>query len=402
MSRLVPTENTPAGRMMRQTLANMASFYTEQQSLDVKDGLVRHVQEGLFVGKAPYGYQNVRGDGRSLVEVHPEHGFKILRIFELYAYHGHSLDSLIQHLLDTGVLYTNNIPKFTRSKLHSILRDRAYIGELQFRGEWYEGSHEPLVDRATFERVQIRLGDQTYQSHELVYGCERITCGHCGLPVTGEVKTKNTKRGPKQYVYYRCSKYTGKDHPRIRLREAELDQQIMQLFDRFRIIDDRVRDWFQRVLKARSKDQQQSSQQQGTELKRQLTSLRSKQERLLNLRLDDEIDEQTFASKSRELRDRLANLKNQLVRTEQPTSENSRLAEKAFELSQTLQAKWLTANLQQKRQLLDITCLNFSLDDVTLVPEIRKPFDVLAKGGQLVLSSRGERIRTSDLLTPSH
>ena len=30
-----PTENTPAGRMMRRTLANMASFYTEQQSLDV-------------------------------------------------------------------------------------------------------------------------------------------------------------------------------------------------------------------------------------------------------------------------------------------------------------------------------------------------------------------------------
>ncbi|QDT70028.1 hypothetical protein MalM25_29730 [Planctomycetes bacterium MalM25] len=38
-----PTENTPAGRMMRRTLANMASFCTEQQSLDVKDGLNRRV-----------------------------------------------------------------------------------------------------------------------------------------------------------------------------------------------------------------------------------------------------------------------------------------------------------------------------------------------------------------------
>lgn len=38
-----PTENTPAGRMMRRTLANMASFYTEQQSLDVRDGLSRRV-----------------------------------------------------------------------------------------------------------------------------------------------------------------------------------------------------------------------------------------------------------------------------------------------------------------------------------------------------------------------
>lgn len=31
-----PTENTPADRMMRRTLANRASFYTEQQPLEVK------------------------------------------------------------------------------------------------------------------------------------------------------------------------------------------------------------------------------------------------------------------------------------------------------------------------------------------------------------------------------
>ena len=43
-----PTENTPAGRMQRRMLASMASFYTEQQSLDVKEGLERRVESGLF------------------------------------------------------------------------------------------------------------------------------------------------------------------------------------------------------------------------------------------------------------------------------------------------------------------------------------------------------------------
>ena len=52
-----PTESTPVGRLMRRTLANMASFYTEQQSIDVREGLSRRVQEGWFVGKAPYGYR---------------------------------------------------------------------------------------------------------------------------------------------------------------------------------------------------------------------------------------------------------------------------------------------------------------------------------------------------------
>lgn len=44
-----------------------------------------------------------------------------------------------------------------------------------------------------------------------------------------------------------------------------------------------------------------------------------------------------------------------------------------------------------KRGFLGIICLNFSLDGVTLVPEKRKPFDVLAEGLS-VLSSRGDWI----------
>ena len=87
-----PTENSPAGRMMRRTLANMASFYTEQQSLDVKEGLVRRIQAGLFVGKAPYGYRNVRRDGRGLVETESQQARAVRRAYDLYAYHGHTLD----------------------------------------------------------------------------------------------------------------------------------------------------------------------------------------------------------------------------------------------------------------------------------------------------------------------
>ena len=67
---------------------------------------------------------------------------------------------------------------------------------------------------------------------------------------------------------------------------------------------------------------------------------------------------------------------------------------KAFELSQTLQAKWVNADVRANRQILEILCLNFLLDGVTLVPEWRKPFDVLAKG-LVPEKSRGDRIGTS-------
>ena len=387
-----PTENTPAGRMMRRTLANMASFYTEQQSIDVCDGLNRRVEAGLFPGMAPYGYRNVRHDGRSVVEIHPEHGAKVPQVFELYAFGGHSLDSLIEALFDAGVVYKPSSPRFPRSKLHAILRDRSYIGELKYHGQWYPGTHQPLINRVTFDRVQVLLGEQVYQSHDLVYGCERITCGHCGHPITGEVKAKKTKKhGVREYTYYHCARYARTGHPRVRLREAQLDEQILALFDRIRIQDARVRDWFGRVLRAKSCENRETSQERIADLNRQLTSLRNQQDRLLNLRLLEEINESTFAAKNRELRDRITQLEGQIEGCDRNRADQAELATKVFELSQTLKDKWFTADVHAKRQLLEIVCLNFSLDDVTLVPTIRKPFDVLAEG-QFVPSSRGERI----------
>jgi hypothetical protein len=67
------------------------------------------------------------------------------------------------------------------------------------------------------------------------------------------------------------------------------------------------------------------------------------------------------------------------------------LRSKVFELSQTLRSQWITADYPEKRRLLEIVFLNCRLDDATLVPEMRKPFDVLAEG-LLTKNSRGERI----------
>ncbi len=124
------------------------------------------------------------------------------------------------------------------------------------------------------------------------------------------------------------------------------------------------------------------------------------QDRLLNLRLAGEIDEATFARKGTEIRDRLASIKLQCDVLDRSHDENADLASKVFELSQVLRSKWLSADYDVKRRILEIVCLNCELVDTTLVPTMRKPFDVLVKG-LFVQSSRGDKIRTCDLLVPN-
>jgi DNA invertase Pin-like site-specific DNA recombinase len=385
-----PTENTPAGRMQRRMLASMASFYTEQQSLDVKEGLARRVKEGWFVGHAPYGYRNVRIDGRGVAEIDPVNGPKVRRIFELFAYHGLTLDMLIERLAAEGIVYRDSAARFPRSTLHAILHDRAYIGEVEHKGQWYPGKHPPLVDRQTWDRVEAMLHGQVYRTHELTYGSDLITCP-CGHKIVGERKTKRTKAGERDYVYYRCSQYSRKGHPRVRLTEADLDRQVLALFAKLRIEDAEVRDWVLRLLRERTREEQESTREQRAELRRQLALSQGQADQLLNLRLLEEIDGDTFAAKSTELRDRAARLKLQAEVLDRGHDENADIAVKAFELSQSLMGKWLTADYAAKRQILEIVGLNWRLDDVTLIPEMREPFDVLAEG-LISGKSRGERI----------
>lgn len=386
-----PTENNPAGRMMRRTLANMASFYTEQQSVDVSEGLARRVQEGWFVGKAPYGYKNVRKDGRCVSEIDAAAAETVRRIFQLYAYEPLTLDALRDRLHADGISYRTDSLRFTRSKLHAMLADRSYIGEIPFKGQWYPGKQKPLIDRVTWDRVQALLGDKVYHAHQMTYAGDVISCAHCGRAITGERKTKRTKSGEQHYVYYRCSGYTAPGHPRVRVTEAELDRQVLKLFGRMRIEDPEIRDWFRAVLASQTRDAQSDARAQREELLRQSSLLVAQQDRLLNLRLGDDVDQDTFARKHTELRDRLASIKLQLDVLDRSHDETAELAAKVFELSQTLQNTWVSADYATKRRILEIVCLNCRLDGASAVFTTRKPFDVVVEGLDLS-KSRGDRI----------
>ena len=252
---------------------------------------------------------------------------------------------------------------------------------MQHRGEWHPGKQEPLIDRPTWNRVQKLLGGKVYRSHELVYASGLIRCGECGHFITGEqVRKKRKDGGENIHVYYRCSKYSRKGHKRTRVKEAKLDEQVLELLAKIRIDNDDLREWFAMVLRSQTRDAQEQSKERRDDLQRQLSTLMEQQDRLLNMRLLDELDADAFTRKRREMRDRESELKLRIEAADRSHHETADLAMKAFELSQSLTEKWLTADYAEKRTILEIVCLNLALVDGSLCYELRKPFDVLAEG----------------------
>ena len=183
------------------------------------------------------------------------------------------------------------------------------------------------------------------------------------------------------------------------MTEAEFDEQILALFDKLRVESNEFREEFREGLRQMTNWDQDASIQRAKSLQDELASVRQQQKRLVNHLLLEEIDPETYAEASTELRDRKAQLKLQIDGSDRELHEIIDIAVKAFELSQDLRAQWVKADYAAKRRILEITCLNFSLDGVSLVPVMRKPFDMLAEGLDLK-NSRGGQIRTGDFLLP--
>lgn len=375
-----PTENTPSGRMMRRTLANMAAFTTEQQSLDVREGLAKRVEHGLFPSHAPYGYRNIRINDRGLIEIHPENAAKVQRIFWLYTMGAMTVDQIVEKLFEEGLFYTDSKPRFTPKKVYDILVDRSYLGEVWFRGRWLHGTHAPLATVETFNNAQVRLGIGTYRSHQMVYAGELIRCDHCGFPITGERKTKTSKNGERNYNYYRCCRYHVGDHPRIRVTEARLDEQVVIFLKQFNERSNQLVDLMALVLRERLQLDLAGSQLRTDESKRLLSLIESQKDELLNLRLAGVIDQQRFNSKQQELEGRSEILVDQLNQMGRDKEFIERSSANAGSLFRTIRLHWHDAEYGFKRRVLETLFGQMRLFKDQLRPDNRTPFELLLAG----------------------
>ena len=99
------------------------------------------------------------------------------------------------------------------------------------------------------------------------------------------------------------------------------------------------------------------------------------QNRLLNTYLAGTIDEATYAAKSAELKAETRKAEESLEQLLRIESVDADLGLRLFDWSQNLADLWLGSKIPQKREILDLICLNRAVSDVSLVLEKRKPFD---------------------------
>ena len=134
----------------------------------------------------------------------------------------------VKYLNGKGVRTLQGKP-FTTVTLHDgikgIFRNRALIGEtiINFREKTVILEHEPILDTATFDALQLMLDAwRREQRSEVFYVLSGLA--HCGCGA----KFEATKTGGKRY-YYRCSQHCGERA----WRKEDLELEIYQTFWRY-------------------------------------------------------------------------------------------------------------------------------------------------------------------------
>ena len=215
----------------------MNDQYCYQTSKKIRQVFDMKRRNGEFIGSyAPYGYVKDPGDKHALL-VDPEAAEVVKSIFSMflsgmnkrgitYYLNDHGVPCPTAYKKQQGLKYnapnSQGNPMWSTITIDTILKNRVYVGDMvQGRQrvksykihiqervpeeEWFivENTHEAIIDRETFDKVQSLLKRDTRKApkaKQLYLFSGFLKCADCGRAMS-RIASKG------MYVYYQCGTY---------------------------------------------------------------------------------------------------------------------------------------------------------------------------------------------------
>jgi len=201
-------EETASGRLVEGIHALMAEFYSANLASEIRKGMGQKAKMGGWPHAAPLGYANVRESigGRQVAHIvpDPERAPHVGAAFELYATGEWTVERLAAELAHRGLpnraRRDRPVAALGVSAVAALLSNKAYAGVVEWEGVEYPGLHQPLVDTATFHRVQdllaARAARGTRERRHNHYLKGVLFCGVCGRGLSIQLS-----KGRYEYFY---------------------------------------------------------------------------------------------------------------------------------------------------------------------------------------------------------
>lgn len=241
---------TAMGRMFITIVAALAQWERENMGERIAFGFAEKARQGKWpLNFAPIGY-DLKETG--VLEVNQQEAETVKMIFELYRYKG--MNNIAKELNQNNIQTKEGNP-WSDNTIMKVLRNPTYYGGIRWNGEVYEGNHESIISKTTWEETQSLITQRTLTPPRVVSSryifSGKLKCPKCGKSMNGHYTTEKTKKGPTEYRSYRCrQKRHGrckgtKDINEPRLEKAFIEYLEQQNFDK---LFDEVANQGERVL----------------------------------------------------------------------------------------------------------------------------------------------------------
>lgn len=371
--------------------ALMAKNYSDNLSEEVRKGMLEKASQGIYPSIAPYGYLNAKVDGKKLIVIDPDAAAYIKQMFFLFASGSYSLSTLKNKMLADGMVYRGG-KKLYKSKIEAILKNEFYTGVFYWKNKRYDNaSHEPIVSRELFQRVQARLASpRKGKSRKGLFAYTNlITCGVCGCSLTAEIKKE-------KYIYYRCTGYKG-NCKQPYLKKETLEKTFENLLHSICITDE-IHDLIMQALRSSLQDKIEYHNKTVAQIERQIKALQNRIDQAYMDKLDGKITEEFWRIHSSRWMVEKEGLSTKLFNLQKADQNYLKNANMILELSKKAVELYKTQNQQEKRKLFNILVSNCSYKDGKLDLELQPVFNEVlkARSGNTWCARQDSNLRPTD------
>ena len=351
---------------------SVAQYYIDNLSEETRKGLKEKVAQGWLPHQPRIGYKSAELEGRKIQVIDEDKSPYIRKAFELFATGEYSLKRLSDSLYADG-LRSNRNKRVHKSKISDILTDPIYLGKFRWKGEVYQGKHEPLITRELFDRAQSVLhgrGTPKFRKHFYTFK-GLLRCTDCGYVVVWE-RHKGTLYGHCNYSYGRCTKKKW-------AKEQDLEKQAAERLSGLQVNSPRLAEWIHKALKESHKDQIEYHTTTQEELKKAYDRVQNRLDSLYDDKLDGRITEEFYDRKFKLYTEEKEQVLENMEKHSNASNKYYELGGTIFELSQKATQIFEKATVEQKRRLLNIVFNKIQLDGnaQALITEYALPFKIL-------------------------
>jgi len=204
-------------------MSSIAQEESRKISERVKWGQKRQMEKGVVFGNRIFGYIIKNGK----ISVNPKEAEIVRLIFDLYLNENMGLYTLCKELQTRGIPTPSGKITWNNPSLHAILKNEKYIGILKQKksittdflnhrrkvndNDDYiiiENNHEPIIDKQTFDNVQLELERRrSYKPEKSKYSSRHVWSGklECAYCKSKFRRRKNNRKSPKPQFIWQCT-----------------------------------------------------------------------------------------------------------------------------------------------------------------------------------------------------